>query len=668
MEPSSALRHRRHNPLTPYQPDAWLEQLKFFNLFEKYLNLYYSLVHGFNVGVPIILQTYVPPNNPFILKHPEVYNKIVENEFRKKRYIGPFSQAKLKALIGPFQSLPLSLVPKPGKPGKYRGVHDFSHPHSLGQSLISSINSAIDSHDFPCTWGTFSTVCLIIYRLPPGSQASIQDVSEVYRTIPVDYRQWPGLVVHLREEDSFAANTCNSFGLTLAGGAHGLLADAGSDIIHVNGIGPLSKWVDNHIFFCIPHHHLLDYNAQCKSWRQTVMDNSGQIHEGSCLWFRGNTMPDGWPEEFDEDMGFPLCNLSLSSPCLPANALFTYADADINRLSDKLGIPWELSKMVPFSNVVPYLSFVWNLTARTVEVPTEKKQKYLEAIKEWQKKPCHALAEVQKLCGKLLHTTLVVPAGRAYLTSLETMLNLFNNRPFMPHSSPCDMFLNLRWWADLLSSSTLSRPIPGPTSIEDFHAFSDVSSGFGIGIIVGEQWRAWRLLLGWKSGGRDIGWAEAVGFELVVLTVMSSSSSNTNFRVYRDNKGVVEGWWKGQSRNRQANLIFCCIHTIMGAKQSTVHTRYVPSKENPADKPSRGIYLSTSLLLPNVPIPPELRELIVDFNAEVSSMEPSPHQQGSPALLPKPRHLLSEDECAAVNAELDHREEELFTYSPQNNP
>jgi len=123
---------------------------------------------------------------------------------------------------------------------------------------------------------------------------------------------------------------------------------------------------------------------------------------------------------------------------------------------------------------------------RTVEVPTEKKQKYLKVIEEWQKKPRHTLAEVQKLYRKLLHTTLVVPARRAYLTSLETMLSLFNNHPFVPHSSPCDMFLDLRWWADLLSSSTLSRPIPGPTPLEDFHAFSDASSSFGIGIIVGE--------------------------------------------------------------------------------------------------------------------------------------------------------------------------------------
>ena len=138
-----------------------------------------------------------------------------------------------------------------------------------------SINSNIDSHDFPCTWGTFSTVCLIIHRLPPGSQASIRDVSEAYRTIPVHHRQWPGLVVRLKEENSFVANINNNFGLTSAGGAHGMLADAGTDIMRVNGIGPVSKWVDDHIFFRIPHPHLITYNAKRQSWHKTVTDNGG---------------------------------------------------------------------------------------------------------------------------------------------------------------------------------------------------------------------------------------------------------------------------------------------------------------------------------------------------------------------------------------------------------
>ena len=95
---------------------------------------------------------------------------------------------------------------------------------------------------------------------------------------------------------------------------------------------------------------------------------------------------------------------------------------------------------------------------------------------------------MQKLYGKLLHTTLVVPAGQAYLTNLEAMLALFNNHPFVPHTPPCDTPHDLDWWAKLLDAETLSRPIPGPTPLKDMDAFSDASSGFGIGITIGKNW------------------------------------------------------------------------------------------------------------------------------------------------------------------------------------
>ena len=396
---------------------------------------------------------------------------------------------------------------------------------------------------------------------------------EAYHTIPVNHRQWPGLVVCLKEEDSFIANINNNFSLTSAGGMHGMLADAGTDIMCTNGIGPLSKWVDDHIFFRIPRPHLATYNAQCQAWHNTVKDNGGQIHKGSRLWYRGDVMPDGRLEEFDEDMSFPLCDLSSTSPRPADNALFTYADADIDRVSDELRIPWEHSKTVPFSNIVPYLGFVWNLSACTVEVPLEKKHKYRATIEEWKKKPWHSLAEVQKLYSKLLHTTLVVPAGRTYLTNLETMLALFNNRPFVPHTPPCNTPHDLDWWAKLLDAENLSRPIPGPTPLEDLDTFSDASSGFSVGITIGKSWQAWCLLPSWKADGRDIGWAEAVSFELLILSVLSSSSGSINFKVYGDNKGVVKGWWKGRSRNKQTNLVFRCIHALLGFKQSSVHTR-----------------------------------------------------------------------------------------------
>ena len=178
-------------------------------------------------------------------------------------------------------------------------------------------------------------------------------------------------------------------------------------------------------------------------------------------------MPDGRPEEFDEDMTTPLCDLSSTSKCPATDEIFAYADADIDHISEMLGIPWESSKTIPFGFVVPYLGFIWDLKACTVAIAEEKKIKYLNTIEEWKKRPTHTLVEVQRLYGKLLHASLVVPTGRAYLTNLETMLAGFNSRPFVPHTPPHDMSHDLEWWTILLQSPVISRPVPGPRPITD---------------------------------------------------------------------------------------------------------------------------------------------------------------------------------------------------------
>jgi hypothetical protein len=73
----------------------------------------------------------------------------------------------------------------------------------------------------------------------------------------------------------------------------------------------------------------------------------------------------------------------------------------------------------------------------------------------------------------------------------------------------------------------------------------------GIGITIGNWWRTWRLIPGWNStgSGRDIGWAEAMGFYLLTAIITHHKPEGGHFRIYGDNKGVVEGWWKGHSCN-----------------------------------------------------------------------------------------------------------------------
>jgi hypothetical protein len=192
----AALKQRRSEALSPYKHSTWSAELTRLGLLPKYPDIINGFHSGFDLGIPYIFSTYTPPNNSSVAHLSNVYNSTVNNKFTAGRYIGPFSRAEPEAELGPFQTSPLSFIPKASKPGKYRAIHNFSFPHNPSPET-TLINSHINSEDFPCTWGTFSTIVQLITHLPPGVQVSVCDVAEAYRTIPASPSQWPGLVIRL---------------------------------------------------------------------------------------------------------------------------------------------------------------------------------------------------------------------------------------------------------------------------------------------------------------------------------------------------------------------------------------------------------------------------------------------------------------------------------------
>ena len=170
----------------------------------------------------------------------------------------------------------------------------------------------------------------------------------------------------------------------------------------------------------------------------------------------------------------------------------------------------------------------------------------------------------------------------------------------------------MEWWKSQLRGAPLSKVILEPQRLVDYEAYSDASSGFGVAITIGPRWRAWRLAAGWKSQGRDIQWAEAVGFELLTIHICILSKEGEHVKVHGDNRGVVEGWWKGCSGNRPTNSVFRRIHKLSGDCNRFIHTRYIPNEQNPADAPSRGQYPPTALLIRGPPTPTELRPFLID--------------------------------------------------------
>ena len=614
MELRNVLELRKSQALTPYNARVWESLLAESGLDKKYPSLPQNLRSGFIINIPNITSTQTPPNNSTIRDLQTQFNKIVDLEILKKRYIGPFSRQMMESLVGPFQSSPFSIIPKPGKPDRFRLIQNYSFPYNTTPTHPNpSINSLLNSDDFPTTWGTFTIISLIIHQLPPHSQIATRYVAEAYRTIPLHHSQWPGTVVRTGD-DAYCVDIVASFGFSPSSGIYGSVGDAGADLFRAKGMGPLAKWVDDHVFFRIRREFLEDYNQQRQS-RHMELSARGQIHQGGRLWFGGRVFPDGTLDEHVEDCCFPCLDLSSRSPRSAEDALFCYNFDDIDTLSDALGIPWEKSKDLPFSSSSSYIGLRWDLEALTVTLTLEKCQKYSNSIVEWLLHSKHDLNDVQKLYGKLLHACLVVPAGRSYLTNLEAMLVLCGSNPFVLYSSIKGVHEDLSWWTHKLASP-LFRPIPSPLELHDIQAFSDASSGFGIAITIRDRWRAWRLIPGWQTldGERDIGWAEAVGFELLVKSIPRFGCVSGHIKVYGDNKGVVEAWWNFRSKNRATNQVFRRIHTFLEHfnHSFSIHSAYVPSKANPADPPSRGFYPPTELLLPEIQLPADLSRFVVD--------------------------------------------------------
>ncbi len=154
-------------------------------------------------------------------------------------------------------------------------------------------------------------------------------------------------------------------------------------ILKSKGVQALIKWVDDFIFFRYP--------------RRRKLDNSGYQ--------------------------------------------FTYDASLIWSVADALGWPWAIKKFIDFSPTFKYIGFDWSISERTVQLPFEKKTKYLAKLQTWTERTKQSKDEVESIigtetnnwnthltkAGTLNHVTLVVPQGRSRLIHLYKFRGGFKN-------------------------------------------------------------------------------------------------------------------------------------------------------------------------------------------------------------------------------------------------
>src|SRR5882672_3895252 len=307
-----------------------------------------------------------------------------------------------------------------------------------------------------------SNACSKISTCPPGTEGATLDIIRAYRNSPLcpSHKAYVASMWHKK----IYIDHCAMEGLSSSGNIQGVPADALVAIIKHHGVDNVLKWVDDFCFFRVP--------------ASSSPDGKG-----------------GFTHRYSTDI------------------------TSILSVTDLLGVPWHPVEVKgqDFVSSVAYIGFSWDLENRTVSLSAKKHLKYLEKTRSFM-----ALArskvtrkEVMSIHGTLQHICFVYRQGRPSLPPFSAFIAKFPN-DYARHHIPRSVLDSLAWWEIILQNPSNSRSLLPRTAI-DPNVWVDASTDWGIGVIYGRLWAAWRLKPGWKSEGRDIGWVESVALELTVL-------------------------------------------------------------------------------------------------------------------------------------------------------
>lgn len=529
---------------TPLIHDNWFSALSDAHLLNDFLDVPIGIKHGFRTGISsAISSTFIPANHQSALNQPDTVSLHIAKELNLGRYSGPFSSSDLFLNIGHFRTAPLGVVPKPNSTS-FRIIQDLSFPRN--DPNILSVNSEINSSDFPCEWGTFAQCYFLVASAPPGTQVSVFDVDSAYRNIPIAPSEQTHFCVSW--DNSIYVDHCVAFGSASSAGLFGRVADAFVAIIKARGAQDILKWVDDIIFFRYP-------------------SNSQQPYSYS----------------FDSTLVFDT-------------AAF-------------LGLPWSLPKFSDFSTSFTYLGFLWNIPGRIVQIPPAKKVKFANRCRPWLDDKKRTLKEAQQLLGSLNHCCLVLRSARTKLHSLRSFACRFppSSSPFLSLTVPSNLRSDIEWWITCFSTSFLGSRIAVPPPALPLPIFVDASTAWGIGVLINGKWAAWRILPGTLQDGRAIGWAEMVAVELAVSLLCSVHPRNSHFLLHSDNQGVIGAITSCFSRGASQNSSLARLSSTLLNHDSFLSTKYIASAHNPADSISRGILPSNhSRLRTRLSLPQEL--------------------------------------------------------------
>ncbi|KAJ3510381.1 hypothetical protein NLJ89_g4706 [Agrocybe chaxingu] len=552
---------------TPYDAESFHAALRIHNLIGAYPILASNLQCGFPLGdLPPITKTVIFPNNPFIAEHMGAIQDYINGELDAMRMSGPYSQEEVECILcGPFHASPFVVsvhTQEPGIPDKIRVCGNLSkeskqHP---------SVNSYIRRGNFPTRFDTASRVADMISYTPVSTLCCSFDIAKFHRTCPVAPDHKPWLVVQGKPGEFFIDHV-HPFGAACASSNAGMIANAAVDILVAEGIKPIAKFEDDLLVFCYPS-----------------VDGAFQVGDYK----------------------------------------YAYDKEEVFSRSQHLGIPWHQEKGDPFfSHETIYVGFWWSIKQKRVGLPDKKRLKFLRRVDILLEKldghPNQPLTlhEVESIHGSLCHVAFVYLDGRSHLPSLSNFAASFSkDRPCATRFPPPSVVTDLRWWRIRLAAPAESRSLKPLGPPRELGIYVDASTSWGIGIVLGDEWLAFKLKPGWKDpGNRDICWLETLAVELLAYLLEERGIQNCRPIIRSDNQGTIGAFAKGRSSNFWINFSIRRAHLVFSFNSLSPFLIYVASEANLADPISRREEgLPGNRIISKFKLPDELKNVFYAVN------------------------------------------------------
>lgn len=242
-----------------------------------------------------------------------------------------------------------------------------------------------------------------------------------------------------------------------------------------------------------------------------------------------------------------------------------------------------------------FLGFLIDSVKQAYILPEKKKEAFIELRDHVLKMKLVDLKTLQRLCGKCISMGLAVPGTSLFCREINRAISTCSkNSKKVEVAGPLKEEIEHWKFLDSWSGCSAWRP--------EFHKqvklYTD-SSLYKYGASLIENGNHITLSDFWDTDDKrpiHIKEADAV---LKSLESLHDYLKNSRVDVMTDNMAVLGVWQNQGGKDRGINMVMKDIFKLVVEYNIDLHMAYVPSAENPADKPSRSLNYADTMLSPD---------------------------------------------------------------------